>query len=74
MWWLSENPGRKLNCYCILAILIVEHPIGIDNFPFKCLGSDLTFHTHQGMLIFYYAVMMVASQKLCRKCTVPTES
>ena len=58
----------------------VEHITGIHNYPFYCLGSDPigksfpVLSTHAVNAHLYDAVMVVVSQKLGRKCTVPSES
>ena len=65
-----------LLCYPLMWNITLEYTAT----HFNVLGQTRpenpspTFHTHQRKLKLYNAVMLVVSQKLCRKCTVPTES
>ena len=62
----------------VVLSIDMEHNTGIHNYPFECLGSDQIVkilprpytHTNKhSTLSWFYGVV---SQKLGRKCTVPT--
>ena len=64
----------------VVLSIDVEHPTGINNYPFECLGSDPIGQSFPGLphttanAQLYDADMVVVSQKLGRKYTVPTGS
>ena len=66
-----QTQGRPV----VVLSLDVERHTGIHNYPFNILGKtrsgnpSTTFHTHQRILNFL--MLVVVSQKLGRKCTVP---